>query len=174
MSLPQPLTTAIQEALDTQILKSSAVGGGDISQAARATLADGRNVLIKWNAGALPGLFTAEWRGLALLASANTLRVPAVLAHREPGDNSPGFIVLEWLGRGASSDEVAAALGRGLAAIHRVTAGSYGLLDARHDQDCFAHHGTQAINLRPINLIEHIDGFFSQNRVISNGGIILR
>ena len=86
MNLPQLLTTAIQDALNTQILRTSAVGGGDISQAARASLADGREVLIKWNAGALPGLFTAEWRGLALLQSSNTLRVPEVLAHGEPAD----------------------------------------------------------------------------------------
>jgi fructosamine-3-kinase len=127
MRLPQPLTTTIQAALGTQILKSSSVGGGDISQAARATLAEGRDVLIKWNAGALPGLFTAEWQGLTLLESSNTLRVPAVLAHREPVDSCPGFIVLEWLGRGSSNDGVAAALGRGLAAMHRVTANTFGL-----------------------------------------------
>jgi fructosamine-3-kinase len=127
MNLPQLLTTAIQDALDTQILKISAVSGGDISQAARATLAEGREVLIKWNASALPGLFTAEWRGLALLQSSNTLRVPEVLAHREPVDNCPGFIVMEWLERGASSYEVAAVLGRGLATMHRVTADSFGL-----------------------------------------------
>ncbi len=127
MSLPQVLTTAIEDALDVQLLDTVAVGGGSISQTARTTLADGREVLVKWNAGAFPGLFTAEWRGLALLKSSNTLRVPGVLAHREPVDNCPGFIVLEWLGRGSSNDEVAAALGRGLAAMHRVTADSFGL-----------------------------------------------
>ena len=127
MSLPQVLRIAIQDAVGTQLLETSPVGGGSISQAARATLADDREILVKWNANSLPGLFTTEWRGLELLQSSNTLRVPGVLAHREPVDNCPGFIVMEWLGRGSSNDKVAEALGRGLAAMHRVTAEIFGL-----------------------------------------------
>jgi fructosamine-3-kinase len=65
--------------------------------------------------------------GWSYLQAAGALRVPAVYAHREPDEESPGFIALEWLGKGTSSREVAVALGRGLANLHRTTGPHYGL-----------------------------------------------
>lgn len=127
MTLPQSLAGAIAAEIGSEVVESSPVGGGDISSSARARLADGREVLVKWNAGALPGLFTGERRGLELLRRAGTVRIPEVLASAEPAGSRPGFIVMEWLGRGSSSPAIAESLGRGLAAMHRVTAERYGL-----------------------------------------------
>lgn len=127
MVLPGALTRAITASIGAQLAEAIPVGGGDISRAARARLADGRQVLVKWRSGPPSGLFTAERRGLELLRSAEALRVPAVLAHTEAVGDCPGFIVMEWLGRGADTAEAAAALGRGLAAMHRVTATTFGL-----------------------------------------------
>ncbi|MEW5957202.1 MAG: fructosamine kinase family protein [Chloroflexota bacterium] len=127
MALPPTLAAAVAAELGLEVVASSPLGGGDISSSAQARLADGREVLIKWNARPLPGLFTCESRGLELLRSAKTLHIPAVLAYAEAGVDRPGFIVLEWLGRGSTGPAVAEALGRGLAALHRLTAGSYGL-----------------------------------------------
>jgi fructosamine-3-kinase len=135
MILPSPLADAVSAAIGLPVKYSDPVYGGDINQVVRATLADGRELLIKWNRGSFPGMFTAEQRGLALLASADALRVPAVLAHRESTADCPAFIVLEWLGRGSSTTAVAEALGRGLAAQHRTTAGTFGL---DHDNFCGA------------------------------------
>jgi len=118
---------AIAAEIGPEIEASSPVGGGDISSSARARLADGREVLVKWNTGALPGLFTCERRGLELLRRAETLRIPGVLAHAEPAAGRPGFIVMEWLGPGSATPATGEALGRGLAALHRVTAETYGL-----------------------------------------------
>ncbi len=133
MSLLSSLADAIATATGTPVKDSASVGGGDINEAAKATLADGREVLIKWNRASLPGMFTAERRGLELLASADALRIPAVLAHSEAADDCPAFIVMEWLGRGSSTTAVAEALGRGLAAQHRTTAETFGL---DHDNFC--------------------------------------
>ena len=127
MLLPEVLTTAITDELGTQVTGTVPVGGGDISKAVQAHLADHRDVLIKWNCSPLSGLFTAERHGLELLRSSKTLRVPRVLAHCEAAGDCPGYIVLEWLERGPADSTVAAALGRGLAVMHRVTADSYGL-----------------------------------------------
>jgi fructosamine-3-kinase len=155
MTLPGVLTAAIAAELGTQLVETAPVGGGDISSAARASLADGQEVLVKWNAGVLPGLFTAERRGVELLRSSETLRVPAVMAHSEAVDGCPGYIVLEWLGRGSSCPAVAEALGRGLAAMHRVTADTFGL-----DHDNFI-----GANPQPNQPTEDWITFFKEQRL---------
>lgn len=155
MSLPATLKRVITGAIGVEIVETTPVGGGDISQAARVRLADGRQALVKWHADALPGLFTAERRGLELLHSAGALRVPVVLAQSESVDNCPAFIVLEWLGRGSSTNDVAAALGRDLAALHRVTADTYGL-----DHDNFI-----GANPQPNQRTEDWVTFFREQRL---------
>jgi fructosamine-3-kinase len=67
---------------DTPIAERAVVGGGSISQALRLRTARGE-YLLKAGGRGLPGFFTAEARGLALLASAGAVRVPAVLAYRD-------------------------------------------------------------------------------------------
>lgn len=127
MSLPESLKQAISDVSGTEIKGTTAVSGGDISRAVRVTLADERQLLIKWHPNSLAGMFSAEAKGLALLRSAETLRIPMVVAYGEKRAAHPAFIALEWLGRGSSSQAVAEALGRGLAQMHRVTATQYGL-----------------------------------------------
>jgi fructosamine-3-kinase len=75
---------------------------------------------------------------LELLASAEALRIPTVLAHSETTGDHPAFIVMEWLGRGASTTSVVEALGQGLAAQHRVTSEIFGL-----EYDNFCGSNTQ-------------------------------
>ncbi len=125
--VPTSLENTIATALGHKIIEAASVSGGDISRAARVRLSDGRQILVKWQSGAAAGLFTAERRGLELLQSAEAVRVPAVLLQREAAAERPAFIALEWLGRGTSTPSVAAALGQGLARLHRLTASSYGL-----------------------------------------------
>jgi fructosamine-3-kinase len=133
MTLPSNLAEAVNAAIGSTIKESSPVGGGDINEAVKVTLANDREVFIKWNQRSFPGMFTAERRGLGLLASAEALRIPVVLAHSETTDDYPAFIVMEWLGRGSSTTPLAEALGRGLAAQHQVTAETFGL---DHDNFC--------------------------------------
>jgi fructosamine-3-kinase len=99
--------------------------GGDINQAARVDLADGRAVFVKSNPGAPDGLFEAEASGLAWLAEAKALRVPAVLGTGEPG--GPRFLALEYLEPGRPAPDLDQQLGTGLAALHRFGARRFGL-----------------------------------------------
>jgi len=99
MTLPKALFSVLESNLG-QVVEAMPVGGGDISQAVRVRLAHGSQALIKWRSNSLPGLFTAERRGLELLRSAGTLRVPEEVAQSEATADCPGFIALEWLGPG--------------------------------------------------------------------------
>jgi fructosamine-3-kinase len=99
--------------------------GGDINQAARVDLSDGRSVFVKSNQAAPPGLFQAEARGLAWLAEARALRVPTVLATGEP--SGPAFLALEYLEPGRPPPDFDSALGTGLALLHRFGAARFGL-----------------------------------------------
>jgi len=126
VTLPTGLASALEAELG-RVEKAVPVGGGDISNAARVHLAGGGQALVKWHTAAPPGLFTAERRGLELLHSAEALRVPQVLAQSEASNNCPAYIAMEWLGRGSGASDVAAALGRGLAKMHRVTGPHFGL-----------------------------------------------
>lgn len=127
MTLPTALKNTVETTLATPITEVGLVSGGDIGQAARLRLADDRQMLVKWRGRAVPGMFTAEVQGLQLLRATKTLRIPEVLAQSEATAACPAFIVMEWLGRGSSTSQVAEALGQGLAAIHRVTTKMYGL-----------------------------------------------
>jgi fructosamine-3-kinase len=124
------LLTALASCLEAdlgRITETVPVSGGDISQAARVCLAGGAQILVKWRSGSLPGLFSAERRGLELLRSGGVLRVPEVLAQAEAAAARPAFIALEWLDLGSKSSQSAEALGHGLAVQHRTLASTFGL-----------------------------------------------
>ena len=115
---------AIARALGTAVRAGRGVSGGDINQAEELTLADGRVVFAKTNARADPAMFPAEARGLAWLAEAGALRVPRVLA---VSGEAPSFLVLERIVAGRRRPDFDEALGRGLAALHRFGAPTFGL-----------------------------------------------
>lgn len=139
MALPAALAALLAEQLNTELSAVQPVGGGDISQAARVE-AGGRAYLVKWHGRPpqpQPGwleMFEAEAAGLALLASAQAVRVPGVVAHgaAQPGV-VPAFIVMEWIEQrsrhAAQLDQRFAGevLGQQLADLHRSSAPSYGL-----------------------------------------------
>jgi fructosamine-3-kinase len=143
MSLPLALGAKLRTILGP-IAEIAPVGGGDISPAARIELPDGRQGLVKWRSGPPAGLFTAERQGLELLRAARVLRVPNVLAQGEAEAACPAFIVLEWLEPAPAAPKTGEALGHGLAALHRVTAATYGL-----DHDNFIGANPQPNTPRP-------------------------
>ena len=88
------------------------VGGGCIAESSIATFADKTSVFVKCAAGA-PDMFEREAEGLAALAAAKAIRVPAVLAvDREA-------LVLEQIGQGAPGADFFATFGRQFARMHR-------------------------------------------------------
>jgi fructosamine-3-kinase len=97
------------------------VGGGDINEAWRVTLADGATTaFVKTRTDAGPGEYEAEAKGLAWLAEPGALRTPRVL---EVGED---YLALEWIEPGRLNPRGAEELGRGLAATHAAGAGGFG------------------------------------------------
>lgn len=113
-----PRVRAVLEELEPspEIVTARGVGGGCINHATRL---ETRSAVfcLKWNPAPLAGMFRAEAEGLALLAETNTVRVPTVFGHGEAEEDSPGFILLEWLQGSAPGDP--ARLGEQLTALHR-------------------------------------------------------
>jgi fructosamine-3-kinase len=99
------------------------VGGGDINDAFRVRLADGREAFLKTRAGAAPGEYAAEAAGLRWLAEPGALRTPAVL------EVADGHLALEWVAPGRLDAAGIEELGRGLATTHAAAAAGFGAAD---------------------------------------------
>lgn len=96
------------------------VGGGDINEAYRVRLADGRPAFVKTRSQPIPGEYAAEAVGLAWLAEPGLVRTPAVLEADER------YLALEWIDPGALGEPGAEELGRGLAGTHAAGAADFG------------------------------------------------
>jgi fructosamine-3-kinase len=151
------------------------VGGGDINEAWRVTLADGRTAFVKTRSDVGPGEYAAEAEGLEWLAESGGLRTPHVL---ELGED---YLALEWIEPGRLDATGAQELGRGLAATHAAGAPNFG--DPRFgdsDPDVPSRFGSLGLSneptadwpsfyaerrLRPLALIAH------ERRVLSDPGV---
>jgi fructosamine-3-kinase len=123
--IAQALRSSVENALGQRIVAVSRVSGGDINEAFELGLADGQSAFLKTNARAPLEMFAREARGLEFLRAAHALRIPRVLAcsdEREP----PSFLLLEFLRSAAPRAGFDEQLGRGLAALHRFGAPSFG------------------------------------------------
>lgn len=118
---------AVERALGVEIQRSSPLGGGDINDAFRVHLSDGRCAFVKQNLSAPRIMFPREARGLAFIDEAKALRVPEVLAVSKEDDDGPAFLALAYLVSGPRQPGFDEALGRGLAALHRFGTPSFGL-----------------------------------------------
>lgn len=107
------LRSAVEAALGCQVRSMRPLAGGDICQAYRTELDDGRQIFVKTRHPAPKGMFEAEARGLRWLAETGALRVPEVVAHSET------FLILEHLESRSRSANFDQTLGEGLAALHR-------------------------------------------------------
>jgi fructosamine-3-kinase len=113
---------ALAATLGQDVAALSPIPGGDLNRAFRATLRDGTPVFVKTAADAAPGAYAAEAAGLRWLGGVEGgLPVPEVLAV-----DPDRWIALSWVEGGGRADE--AALGRGLAAVHRAGAERAGAL----------------------------------------------
>lgn len=120
MRAPTDDTLAVH--LGASVVERVTVAGGDSHRAMRATLADGRRVFVKHGADA--ATYVAEAAGLRWLADAHALATAEVLA---VGDDDAPFLALAWIDEGPRRPDFDARLGRGLAALHRFGAPSFGL-----------------------------------------------
>ena len=126
VNLPSQLRAAIEEALGSAISQATPVGGGCISRVLRVRPEQGSAVFIKWAfvQEHPPALLREEARSLRRIAATRTVRVPAVLHELDVGNAH--CVILEWLEPGDRTAANEAALGRALAALHRVRAERYG------------------------------------------------
>lgn len=102
--------------------EQDAIGGGCINRTFRLRGSQ-RDYFIKLNRSDRLAMFAAEARGLQEILDTKTLRVPEPICWDRHGDNA--FLVLEYLELGGGRNGMAA-LGRGLAAMHRTTRPRYG------------------------------------------------
>jgi protein-ribulosamine 3-kinase len=102
-----------------KIKSSSSLGGGCINHASKIETSEGI-FFLKWNSDCPADIFVREAESLQELkkAAGGQLVVPEVIAAKEV-DDTPGFLVQEYLEPGhpsGNSDEI---LGHGLALIHQ-------------------------------------------------------
>jgi protein-ribulosamine 3-kinase len=133
LTVPAKVLAAVEAALESRtgrpvsVRDAGAVGGGCINPSARLETTAGDAFFLKWNSSAPREMFSAEADGLAALAAAGALRIPEVVA--SGGTNTgedPGWLLLEFVARGAPGLEYGQRLGEGLAHIHTLGAGHSG------------------------------------------------
>lgn len=122
-------------AVGAEVRAAAPVPGGDVNQAFRVALTDGRTLFVKTHAAPPAGLYAAEADGLAWLA-AGPLPVPTVVAV------GARFLALAWLDVDAPGPGFDRALGHGLAGLHRLGAPGFG-----HDRPSFLATVAQPIGL---------------------------
>ena len=113
---PQNVTLLIEH----QRIRSTPVRRGDSCVAERLTLDDGTDLFAKTRPGGPADFFTSEARALRWLREAGAVPVPEVVAA------TPEILLLEWVEPGPPSAAGAEGLGRGMAALHRSGAETFG------------------------------------------------
>jgi fructosamine-3-kinase len=106
-----------------EVVEARRVAGGDINDARRVTLDDGRVVFVKTREGAAPGEYATEAAALRWLAEP-CKKGDGPLACARVVDVTDDFLALEWLEPGGGYDEED--LGRGLAQVHAAGAAAFG------------------------------------------------
>jgi len=130
--LMEHVQQALQHHVGTavRILESVPVGGGSINRAWRVETTAGP-FFLKSQEDAPPGFFACEADGLRRLQQAGA-DVPQVVAVQDApagpdGQASPPYLLMEWIQPDRWTSSRMRALGRQLAAVHRVESETYGL-----------------------------------------------
>lgn len=108
---------ALNEILCADIIRCTPVSGGDINDAYRLILSDGRSVFMKANRTVSPAFFQAEADGLEAIRDAGAIRVPGVIAVGHD-DNVGSYLLLEWIESKGQERDFWEAFGHNLAAMH--------------------------------------------------------
>ena len=120
---------ALGSALGSGIVSMTRLGGGDVAEAFRVELDDGRTVFAKTHRNPPVHFFSTEAEGLRWLREPGVLPVPEVLAVSDGADGA-AFLALEWIDEGGRERDEAA-FGRALAHLHRVGLPTFGRTDRR-------------------------------------------
>jgi len=109
---------------DYVLSSHSSVMGGDINQTYRLEGQCGRRFFLKLNRSGNLQMFVAESQGLAELAKARAIRVPAAICYGETGKHA--YLVLEYIQFGAGGPGGESQLGQQLAHLHQFTSNGRG------------------------------------------------
>lgn len=120
MNRNSPVARRAETLLDTAVVATAPVAGGDISVATRLKLSDGRTVLAKTHQKAPAGFFEAEARGLRWLHEADPVGVPEVVLV------APDLLILPWIETGKQTTDAAIDFGHRLATLHAKGAEEFG------------------------------------------------
>lgn len=120
------------EALDVEVRQLTRVSGGDVAEAYRLELADGRAVFAKTHSDPPPHFFATEATGLSWLAGAVARSgTPSGIAVADVVAVADDLLVLAWIDEGRPVGSTESDFGRSLARIHRTGAPSFGRPDRR-------------------------------------------
>lgn len=123
------LDVRISELCGASVVAMARVSGGDVSDAFRVTLSNGRVLFAKTKADAPEEFFSIEAEGLRWLDNAGVIGVAKVVG---VADGDPAFLALEWIEPGnARSADAESRFGAELAELHRVGAEAFGRPDSR-------------------------------------------
>ena len=126
-SLQQAVERTLSRELNKDVRLSAfkAIGGGCINNTHKLETNVGDFFLKYNNRRRYPGMFEAEAKGLELLATANAIKIPEVIATGEACDDA--FLILEYIQSGSPKSDFWESFGRQLAELHRSAADSCGL-----------------------------------------------
>ncbi|HYF67042.1 MAG TPA: fructosamine kinase family protein [Ohtaekwangia sp.] len=123
LNLIQTLTETTGKTL--KLLNFSFFGGGCVNHGGKLETSEG-GYFLKWNdLKKFPNMFKAETKGLQLLSTTDTLRIPKVVSAGETNEHQ--FLLLEYFASAKPSDSYSINLGEKLASLHRFTANNFGL-----------------------------------------------
>ena len=124
---PSVFASRLREHLPSPVVSLKPVGGGDINEAFKATVANGESYFIKTHPSPPPGFFSQEAQGLERLAQTRTISIPAVISVVEEENFS--CLILEWITSGPASSQSSISFGQDLAKLHRASSDTFGLED---------------------------------------------
>lgn len=101
------------------------IAGGDINEVFLLNTDSGPYVVKLNNADRFPGMFEAEAKGLDLLRSTDSFRIPSVIATGDLDDTS--FLLLEYIEPGKQAPYFWSQFAKYLATLHKETRDSFGL-----------------------------------------------
>lgn len=125
------LWSGLGERLGSPVRETAPVHGGDVAEAYRVDLADGRRLFAKTHRDPPPGFFPTEAAGLRWLREAEAVAVPEVLSvgGDDEADGVPPHLALEWVDEGRAGPGTEEDLGRALARLHLAGAPCFGRED---------------------------------------------
>ncbi len=107
---------------EVTVQSSTPTGGGCINQTSTLQLSNGERVFLKYNPRPPKDFFSAEARGLKLLAQAKQgPKTPKPLAWKD------SFLILEYLEESSPGSDFPVHFARSLAGLHRTSQNSFGL-----------------------------------------------